>query len=262
MKCKRNLPIIEGLQQKSEVIMFRKSIMTVFIFLLGFPVNLPALQESTGKPHHYLSLPQNREGKVPGIILIHEWWGLNDQMIGLADQFAGLGYAALAVDLYQGQSAATPEEAHELMRGLPEDRALKTLKEAAAFLKTQDAVDGERVAVIGWCMGGGYALQMALEEPSLKAAVMYYGRLVTDENRLAELEVPLLGIFGAEDRGISADSVRDFKHTLEKHTKRAEIHLYEGAGHAFANPNNPGYQAEAAADAWEKTKVFLKQNLI
>ena len=239
--------------------MIRKISLGLFFLLLLNPRLLSA--EEPAKSQSYLALPSGQTGSVPAIILIHEWWGLNDQTRKLADQFAALGYAAFAVDLYEGKSAADPAEAHELMRGMPEDRALRTLKDAVTFLKAHEVVNGSKIAVIGWCMGGGYALQLGLEEPLLNAVVMFYGRLVTDEKRLEGLTPPLLGAFGAEDRGISKDSVLEFQRTLERFNKTVEIYIYEGAGHAFANPENPGYNAEAAADSWEKTKVFLKRYL-
>ena len=215
----------------------------------------------------YLSLPKNGGDSAvkspgPALILIHEWWGLNSQIKGLADSFAEKGYAAYAVDLYEGKSAKDPMEAHELMRGLPEDRAYQTLKDAVAFLKSRRDVDPEKIGVIGWCMGGGYALELALQDPSVAAVVMYYGRLVTDEKRLAGLKAPLLGFFGAEDRGISKDSVEKFKADLERLGVTHDITIYPGAGHAFANPENTeGYRPEAAADAMKKTDLFLKQHL-
>jgi carboxymethylenebutenolidase len=238
--------------------MFRRIFVLLSFFLFLNPFRMTA---EPAQSKSYLALPSGASDPVPAVILIHEWWGLNDQTRKLADQFAGLGYAAFAVDLYEGKSTADPAEAHELMRGMPEDRAVKTLKDAVTFLKSNPAVNPEKIAVVGWCMGGGYALQLALEEPSLSAVVMFYGRLVTDEARLKTLTPPLLGFFGGLDRGISKDSVQQFQRTLEKYNKKPEITIYEDAGHAFANPENPGYNAKAAADSWEKTQVFLKRQL-
>ncbi|HMK21764.1 MAG TPA: dienelactone hydrolase family protein, partial [Terriglobales bacterium] len=119
-------------------------------------------------------------GPFPGIIVIHEWWGLNDWVKEQASKLADQGYAALAVDLYRGKVADNPEAAHELMRGVPADRAARDLHAAYEFLKSQPDVRQDRIASIGWCMGGGYALDVALSEPALNAAVINYGHLATD----------------------------------------------------------------------------------
>lgn len=211
----------------------------------------------------YLAMPEVPAGQiVPSIILIHEWWGLNDQIKDLADQFAENGFAALAVDLYRGKSSAAPMEAHELMRGLPDDRAVEDVRAAAEFLKSHKGIDRERTGVIGWCMGGGYALKFALSYSGLRAVVMYYGKLVTDPKELEKLHAPLLGIFGEKDKGIPPESVKDFDFRLKQLGKRSEVHIYPNAGHAFANPDNKeGYEPDAAEDAWDKTLMFLKANL-
>lgn len=238
--------------------MIRKIILSIlFLFL-----SLQIAAAEPAKSQSYLAVPSDKTEPVPGVILIHEWWGLNDQTRKLADQFAALGYAAFAVDLYEGESTADPAVAHELMRGMPEDRAVNTLKNAVTFLKNSPGVDKNKIAVVGWCMGGGYALQLGLEEPSLSGVIMFYGRLVTDEKKLETLTPPLLGFFGGQDRGISKDSVQAFQRTLEKFNKKPEIYIYDDAGHAFANPENPGYNAKAAADSWEKTQNFLKRIFI
>jgi carboxymethylenebutenolidase len=110
-------------------------------------------------------------------------------------------------------------------------------------------------------MGGGFALKLGVEDPRVAAVVMYYGKLITEEKTLDQLKAPLAGFFGEEDRGIPADSVKEFEAKLQKLHKRAQINIYPKAGHAFANPENPGYTAEAAQDAWNKTLIFLKANL-
>ena len=211
----------------------------------------------------WLVLPADTSGKrVPALILIHEWWGLDENIRGLAESFAEKGYAAFAVDLYRGKSALEPMEAHELMRGLPDDRALADLEEAAVYLGYHPRVDGAKIGVIGWCMGGGFALKLALADSRIKAVVMYYGKLVTDEKELAKLRAPLIGFFGAEDRGITPEDVSAFEFRLTQMNKRASVHIYPHAGHAFANPHNKeGYRREAAEDAWRRTLEFFRANL-
>jgi carboxymethylenebutenolidase len=201
------------------------------------------------------------QGPFPAVVVIHEWWGLNDQVKEEARRLAAEGYMALAVDLYRGRVAQDRDEAHELSRGLPEDRARRDLLAAFAYLAARPDVRPERIGSIGWCMGGGYSLQLALAEPRLAASVLYYGRLATDEAALAGLRAPVLGLFGEEDRGIPPESVRAFEGALHKLGKRVEVHIYPGAGHAFANSTRPSYREAAARDAWEKTRAFLARHL-
>lgn len=208
----------------------------------------------------YLVTPAGK-GPFPAVVVIHEWWGLNDQVKEEARRLAAEGYVALAVDLYRGRVATASDEAHELSRGLPEDRARRDLQAAFEFLAARPEVRADRIGSIGWCMGGGYSLQLALDEPRLAAAVIYYGRLATDESALSRLRAPVLGLFGEEDGGIPASSVRAFESTLKRLGKPVEIHLYPGAGHAFASPTRPSYRQEAAEDAWAKTLAFLAENL-
>ena len=202
------------------------------------------------------------KGPFPGLVVIHEWWGLNDWVKEQASKLADQGYAALAIDLYRGKVATTPEEAHELMRGVPEDRATRDLHAAVEFLKSQKNVKKDRIGSIGWCMGGGYSLDVALQEPTLTAAVIHYGHLATDPEQLKKINAAILGIFGGQDRGIPVDDVKKFEQTLKQLGKKVEIVIYPNAGHAFENPNNKaGYRAEDAADAWKHTVDFLAGTL-
>jgi carboxymethylenebutenolidase len=202
------------------------------------------------------------KGPFPGIIVIHEWWGLNGWVKEQASKLADQGYAALAVDLYRGRVATTPEEAHEIMRGVPEDRAQRDLHAAFEFLKSQKGVEADHIASIGWCMGGGYSLDVALQEPTLLADVINYGHLATDASSLKRINSPILGIFGGQDRGIPVDDVNKFEQTLRELGKQVEIKIYPDAGHGFENPNNKaGYRSEDAADAWQRTLHFLASKL-
>lgn len=197
-----------------------------------------------------------------GLIVIHEWWGLNDNVREMSRRFAAEGYLALAVDLYEGQAADEPSEARALMSRLMEDpeRAERHLRAAFGWLRGEGGVD--RVGSIGWCLGGALSLRTALLLPEeLDAAVIYYGRLVTDPAELAPLMMPILGIFGGQDRGIPLESVREFEAALRTLGKTVEIVVYEDADHAFANPSGNRYQPEAAADAWRRTLEFLGQHL-
>ncbi|PYX90593.1 MAG: dienelactone hydrolase family protein [Acidobacteria bacterium] len=202
------------------------------------------------------------KGPFPALIVIHEWWGLNDWVKEQASKLADQGYVALAVDLYRGKVATTPEEAHELMRGVPEDRAKRDLSAAFDFLKAQKNVKADRIGSIGWCMGGGYSLDVALEEPTLAADVINYGHLAVDENSLKKINSPILGIFGGKDRGIPVEDVKKFEQILKQLGKKVEIVIYPDAGHGFENPNNKeGYRPQDAADAWKRTVDFLASTL-
>ena len=202
------------------------------------------------------------KGPFPALIVIHEWWGLNDWVKEQASKLADQGYVALAIDLYRGKVATTPDLAHEIMRGVPEDRASRDLRAAFDFLASQPNVKKDRTGSIGWCMGGGYSLDTALLEPTLAAAVINYGHLATDPAELKKISAPILGIFGGQDRGIAVEDVKKFGLAVDQLGKKIEIKIYPDAGHAFENPNNKqGYRADDAADAWKRTVDFLAANL-
>ncbi len=202
------------------------------------------------------------KGPFPALVVIHEWWGLNDWVKEQAAKLSDEGYVTLAVDLYRGKVATTPDEAHEIMRGVPEDRAARDLYAAVEFLKSQSDVKKDRIGSIGWCMGGGYSLDMALQEPTLAAAVINYGHLAADADSIKKINASVLGIFGGQDRGIPVDDVKKFEKALQQQGNKVEIVIYPDAGHAFENPNNKtGYRAEDAADAWKHTTSFLAATL-
>lgn len=209
----------------------------------------------------YLSVPST-PGRKPAVIVIQEWWGVNDWVREQTDRFSQKGYVALAVDLYRGKVTSSMEEAHELSRGLPQDRAIADLKAAVDYLSARDDVDPQRIGVIGWCLGGGYALALATNDPRPKATVVNYGSLVTDPDAITKIQSPILGNFGGADRGIPAEDVKKFGAELTKYGKLADIKVYDGAGHAFMNPNNTqGYDAVAAEDAWGRIDRFFDRNL-
>lgn len=206
----------------------------------------------------YLAAPEG-PGKKPGLVVIQEWWGLNDFVKGKADAFAKQGYVALAVDLYRGKVTSDPSVAHQLMRGMPEDRAIRDLQAAVAYLRSRPDVDGKRIASIGWCMGGGYSLALALAEPTLSGAVIYYGRLVTDPEKIKGLRVPLLGNFGGKDEGIPPATVMDFQARAKAASKSVDFKVYPEAGHGFASSMD--VRADDAKDADARTDAFLAKVL-
>ena len=194
--------------------------------------------------------------------MIHEWWGLNENIQEMARDLAAEGYVVLAVDLYGGNVASTPQEAGQYATQVRENvpEAVEHMKSATSFLKESDFVLENAIASIGWCFGGGMSLQLSLNE-SLAATVIYYGNLETNEERLSAIKWPVLGIFADQDAVISLDSVHQFEAGLNQLGIENEIYIYEGVPHAFANPSNPGHDAEKTADAWEKTIAFLDRNL-
>ena len=200
-------------------------------------------------------------GPFPGMIVIQEWWGLNDQIKGVADRLAGEGYAALAVDLYRGRVTANPEEAHQYASGLPEDRAMWDLKSSFAYLQGETDITKNRIGSIGWCMGGGYSLRLAIEEPQLAACVVYYGRLATDPESLKKIQAPVLGIFGERDQAIPPDAVKKFETQMKSLEKDVRTHIYPGAAHGFFNETGKAYNKSAAEDAWGRTTRFLAEFL-
>lgn len=208
----------------------------------------------------YVAHPKSEVPKV-GLIVIHEWWGLNDNVKAMARRLAGAGYLALAVDLYEGEVAEDRDEASRLARGSGErtEQILDNLGQAIEHLRSAGV---ERIGVIGWCFGGGWSLRTALAFPDkVDAAVIYYGRLTTDKAELEALSSPVLGIFGALDKGIPVEAVREFESALDALDKEAAIHIYEDADHAFANPSGTRYNEVAAEDAWAKTLAFFDENL-
>jgi carboxymethylenebutenolidase len=228
------------------------------VFAKGTTVTFDSL---AGKGSGYLVEPAGK-GKHPGLIVIQEWWGLNDWVQDQAERYAKDGYVAIAPDLYRGKVATTADEAHELMRGLPQDRAIADMKAAFEYLAKRSDVDPKRIGVIGWCMGGGYALDFTLAEPRVAATVINYGHLMADPASIAKIHAPILGNFGGEDRGIPPADVRAFESALKKDGKSADIKIYDGAGHAFMNPNNKGgYVKTAAEDAQARIDKFLRETL-
>jgi carboxymethylenebutenolidase len=207
--------------------------------------------------------PSDMIEPLPAVIMIHEWWGLNDNIRAMADRLAGEGYIVLAVDLYDGQIAESAEAAREHMLSVVEqpDFASENIRQAYAFLS--EIAGAPRIGSLGWCFGGGWSLNTAILFPDdLDAAVIYYGQVTDDVDRLLPLNVPILGLFGAEDTGIPVASVEAFEAALQKLRKEHDIQIYPGVGHAFANPTGDNYSAEVADDAWKRTLEFLGKNLV
>ncbi|RMF98247.1 MAG: dienelactone hydrolase family protein [Gammaproteobacteria bacterium] len=210
----------------------------------------------------YLARPAGGAERLPGLLVIHEWWGLNDNIRGTTERLAAEGYVALAVDLYQGEVASDAKTAMRLMQRLEADpdAAAANLRQAYAYL--DEATAGAPIGVIGWCLGGRWALQAALLMPDqIDATVIYYGQLTTDPAQLARLEMPVLGNFAGKDPLIPPEMVDAFGRTMRSLGKRVDLKIYPGARHAFANPSGTAYDAAAAEDAWQRSLAFLDRTL-
>jgi carboxymethylenebutenolidase len=239
----------------------------LLIFLLAGMCNFASAQQLISFPSGdekvsaLLYLPSGN-GPHPAIVVIHEWWGLNDWIKEQAGNLAKQGYVALAVDLYRGRVATDADMAHELMRGLPQDRGVRDLVSAVQFLSQRKDVDVSRIGAVGWCMGGGYAAQLAVAAPNLRAVAINYGSLPTDKAALDKIHASVLGNFGGLDRGITPADVNDFAASMKSLGKPVDVKIYPDAGHAFENPNNTqGYKAEDAKDAQQRMQQFFAKTL-
>jgi carboxymethylenebutenolidase len=206
------------------------------------------------------------KGPFPVVIVIQEWWGLNDWIKANAIRFARQGYVAVAPDLYRGKVADNPLEAGQLMKGLPRDRALRDLKGALDYALARPEVNKEKVGVIGWCMGGGFSIDAAIANPEIKACVICYGRVPSAPEAVKPLKAAVLGIFGENDKGIPPEAVMKFEVALKETGKSIEkINEYK-AGHGFMREKNgdkanPEYAEEPAKDAWKQIDAFFVKTL-
>jgi carboxymethylenebutenolidase len=252
----------------------RRDLMLAAVCLLAVPalasadIKLTNLKLKSGETEFraVLAMPDG-PGPFPAIVVIQEWWGLNDWIIDNAKHFAELGYIAIAPDLYHGKVTDNPSVAGQLMKGLPPDRALRDLKTCVDELVNNPKVNKEKIGCIGWCMGGGYTLQAALNDPRIAAAAICYGRVVDNPETLQPLKAAILGVFGAKDQGIPVATVRKFEEAAKTAGKTVEkINVYP-AGHGFMRPTNgpdkanPVYDEASAKDAWKQIDTFFAKYL-
>ena len=203
-----------------------------------------------------LALPETKP--APAVLLVHEWWGLNDQIKAVARALADEGYVALAVDLYDGELAKTPDAARGLMRAVAEGEARDTLSSWIAWLRTHEASKG-RLGTVGWCFGGGWSLNASIDS-AVEATVVYYGRVNQPADQLARLQGPVLGHFATLDQWIDKEMVTGFEKNMTAFGKAYSAHWYE-AGHAFANPSSGRYDQADAKLAWQRTLDFYQKHL-
>lgn len=198
-------------------------------------------------------------GDYPGVVMIHENRGLRPEIKEAAEDLASEGYRVLAVDLYKGTVMETQDEARAYRSQFNPEEGLANLQAAVAYLKDKGS---EKVASLGWCFGGQQSVALAISGVELDATVVYYGGgMATSTEQLAPIDWPVLGVFGDADQVIPLQMVTDFENSLNTLGIENEIYVYEGVGHAFANPSNPDFAPEETADAWQKTLAFLTTHL-
>jgi carboxymethylenebutenolidase len=205
--------------------------------------------------------------KLPAVVMIHEWWGLNENIKNMANLLAKQGFVVLAADLYKGEVANNPERAMELVQTVRnnQNNSINNLQTAVKYLSLLPNVDSSKIASLGWCFGGGQSLQLALnsQDHPLAATILYYGTpLVTDKALLSKIKWPVLGIFGDKDQSIPIEEIKQFGNSLNQSGITNNIHIYKGVGHAFANPSGDNYAPKETEDAWQKTLSFLKKYVV
>lgn len=213
-----------------------------------------------GNTQGYLSIPE--QGSGPGVIVIQEWWGLVDHIKDVCERFAEEGFVALAPDLYHGKTTKSPDEAGKLMMALRIDEAERDLRAASEYLSTQDSVTSKKLGVVGFCMGGALSLYTATKNPKIGASVVFYGGHPNVKPDLPNLHAPVLGNYGEKDGFVTPEIARDLERQVKALGKEIDVKIYSDADHAFFNDQRPEvYNAEAAADAWQRTISFLRQHL-
>ena len=216
-----------------------------------------SLETSNGATTAYVALPSETILNA-AVILIQEWWGINDHVRDIAGRYAKEGYVCIAPDLYRGKVTKDAEEASRLMHELAIDDGLSTIR--SAITKAEETYQPGKIGITGYCMGGTFALRAACEIDTLGAAAPFYGD-IPDEQTLAKLKVPTLFIAGARDNWITPEKVSELKEAGHKYNLPVEVVSYD-ADHAFFNNTRPEvYNAEAAADAWQRVLNLFRQRL-
>jgi carboxymethylenebutenolidase len=209
----------------------------------------------------YLAIPESGSG--PGLIVLQEWWGMDDSVKRYADRFAEAGFIALAPDLYHGETTEQPDEAEQKMMAMNMDQTVKDMRGAVDFLKQQDGVEGDGVGAVGFCLGGGLAVWAASEHDDVNAVVTYYYVMPHGKPDFSKVNAPVLGHFGTNDDFVPVDDAKALEKELNDAGADAQFEFYEGAGHAFANDHDRlgTYDEEKSDSAWQKTVDFFKRHL-
>jgi len=211
-----------------------------------------------GSSNGHLAKPAT-DGQYPAIVMIHEWWGLTDNIKQMAEKLASHGYVVLAVDLYEGQVGITADEARQLRSSFEQSQWTENMNSAVSYLEENHSPSS--LGSIGWCFGGAQSLNLALNNEDMDATVIYYGQLTTDTEELSKINWPVLGIFAELDNGIPPETVNEFEISLDEIGIENDITIYPGVNHAFANPSGDRYAPDESKDAWQKTLKFFEDNL-
>ena len=229
--------------------------MEVSSSVVEFPSNTPR-----GKTEAFLVAPKT-PGKYPGIILIHEIWGLVDHIKDVGTRLARQGYVALALDLFDGKTLKKLEDGRMLRAQLTEEKILADLNGGHAYLKSLENVNPKRIGCIGFCMGGGLSLLFACHNQEIAAAVVFYGRNPSSIDLVKNLSCPILCNYAGADLSIMEEDIDLLKDTLTKHGKTFDIKTYPNAPHGFFNDTREAYRPKAAKDAWERVLRFYAKYL-
>jgi carboxymethylenebutenolidase len=211
--------------------------------------------------HGYLAKPESGSG--PGVVVIQEWWGLDDHIADIVDRFAGEGFVALAPDLFGGKVAHDSDEAGELMQQMPADRAARDLAGAVDFLLADDSVTSAKVGAVGFCMGGGFVLTLAAQQgDKIGAAVPFYGVGEVPDD-LTPISAPVQGHYAEQDQFYPVEQAHELEQKLREQTSGDVEFFYYPAGHAFHNDKDKlgTYDPQAAQQAWQRTVEFLRDKL-
>jgi carboxymethylenebutenolidase len=218
-------------------------------------------QANGGRAPGYLAVPES--GKGPGVIVMQEWWGIDDHIRSVVDRFASEGFVALAPDLYRGETADQPDEAQQKMMALSMDQAEKDMRGAVDYIAEHEAYDGRGIGSVGFCLGGGLAVWAATANDKVDAVVSYYYVMPHGKPDFTKVGAPVQGHFGTNDEFVPVEDAKALEKELNDAGADAKFEFYEGAGHAFFNDTDRlgTYDEGNAKQAWAKTIDFLKRHL-
>ena len=211
----------------------------------------------------YFVAPADMFEPLPAVIMIHEWWGLDDSVRAKADRLAAAGYIVFAVDLFGGKTATTPSAARALMLSVVEDPESANEKLRSAYRFVSETAGAPAVATLGWRFGGTWSMNTALLLPDdIAAVVIYYAQVTADEEKLGPVSAPVLGLFAGDDISVKRESVEAFRGALQRLRKDFDIQIYDGVRQGFANEDATNYDRDAADDAWQRMLEFLHRHLV
>ncbi|MFN2616848.1 MAG: dienelactone hydrolase family protein [Thermoleophilaceae bacterium] len=209
----------------------------------------------------YLAVPDGGTG--PGVVVMQEWWGLEDHIKDICDRFAGEGFLALAPDLYRGETTDQPDEAQQKMMAMSMEQAEKDMRGAVDHVAAHEGFQGSGVGAVGFCLGGGLAVWAGTINPKVKAVVSYYYAMPHGKPDFSKLQGPVLGHFGEADEMVAVEDAKALEQEIRAAGGNVEFEFYSGAGHAFFNDTNRlgTYDEGHARRSWERTVSFLREKL-